>query len=198
VDDLEEANGLAVLALHEQPGHLAGCVSWSGEQVLIPFVVPAMLDKLLANLWLERRSREGLLATIENWVHQAQVLTSQNNLPTLAEVVEIREHIAGDPSAEITVSVHYNLERQRLGATTRWSRKRIPGTDVPQVALWTLWDWTCAVLRDYEPSSTPRLQLLATQCRLYRMHGFPSIRQIGRAPFRALVIESGTVAAEPQ
>lgn len=177
----------------------AGKVDWEGDEDAIPHVVAVYFDKILYNLSSFRVAQDALLDRLEEVVARVRGELSgrrDGELDARIGVVPLVDKAPPEGQlAEIRIEVALTYERQRAGAATHFKVAKAMDEMLAETAecgLWALWDWTLLVFDSQEAALGPILDNLAVQCAYYREHGAPGIRDLGKAPFHAMM--SGAAA----
>jgi hypothetical protein len=186
-----DPDAVAVLAFHERPEGRQCAVRWAGDESLIPHLTSPVLDKILANMSTNKRAAGDLLDRFEGFVAETSASLRTGDGPLIAGLATLHDTFVGVPDGEMTVRLLYNHERQNFGAITDFRPRALVNGTFPELALWTCWDWTCAVLEGAAKPLTDVVDNLAEQCAFYRQNGLPRVRTLGRAPFYAMAAGSG-------
>lgn len=169
----------------------AGTVEWTGDEDVIPHIPSVYFDKILLNLAQMRGEQARLLDSVEEFVERIYAELSPLRNETLDARVGIVPLVDDAPSAkplaEIRVEVALAYEKERAMAGTHFKPLKAMNETVAELGLWALWDWTVLVVDGHEAALAPILKNLRVQCRYYREHGPPRVRDIGTAPFYAMM-----------
>lgn len=173
----------------------AGTVEWDGDDDAIVHVPSVYFDKILLNLARMPREQERLLENFEEFVESVyDELAAQRGEPLDARVGVVPlvdDPPPGKPLAVIRVVIALAYEKERAMAATDFKPLRAMNETVAELGLWALWDWIVLYVDGHQGALAPILENLRIQCRYYREHGAPGMRDIGKAPFYAMMKGSG-------
>ncbi len=182
-----------------------GTVEWEGDEETIPHVLAVYFDKILYNLSRFRAAQDALLDRLEDVVARVGGELSERRdgqLDARIGVVPLVDKAPPEkPLALIRIEVALAYERQRATAATHFEVMKVMKTmtaETAEAGLWALWDWTLLVLDGREATIAPILDNLAVQCAYYREHGPPGVRDLGKAPFYAMMAGAGARLVEEQ
>lgn len=167
-------------------------VSWVGDEDEIPQLTGCYLDQYLS-FTRPRRLAEGILNTFETYLLMAQAsVATGGNAPRAVSLAVGLADPQAQPAATVRIELVMNFEKQRYGAITTFEPRRLQ-EEVADRTLGTTWDWSVAQYPEAAPEMVGNLLL---QCSVYREHGLPRPRNLGKAPFYAGMKKAGDRLAD--
>lgn len=170
----------ALVTFHMKDGDLdALAVTCDGDDSMLKHLPPAFFDKILYNARHQRGVAQDLLwRATQVWEQMSLDLVEEN---VFVSPVPVYDGTEVPPDATVRVELVGALDKQRIGAVTRFHPSQATTPSVAESALWAIWDWTVGKIGDWEDIDVLVHRML-WQCSHYD-GALPRIRDVGHAPF---------------